>query len=1041
MKNLYNNITKKIIFTVFCILTVLIVISADNYFSEAYRPDPSTMTGYFNIGEKLYSDGSGEFEYYLFVDRENGTRPYNVKFYNNENPFDFTGRFVSIQGEVRKANADLVDEKNRFIQSSDIIDVSTIKDSVSHREFNDNVDEAKKTSSMLRAVPSSLKTVVILAKYSGDISEPHSKSYFEARWFTASDSLKNYWVDTSYNAITLSTGTSDATGVVNWNGLPNTRAGYGPGGDFVRVDDAIDNADSSIDFNGADNIIQNTGPQIGGPGDNGDDVDQVIIVYNDIFSDGNYAFAYLSPIILFTNEGNLYVYLTQTPDDGAGFPVGINFENGVGVVAHEMGHNFDWQHTPPSTGFDIYADEWSLMSGGGADGPPGTIAFNRDQAGWIPSGDINTVSDGTEETFTLDIISDPSPGANYLMGKIPFGTGEYYTIEARKDSTFDQTPQNQFGLMIYHFNPSGHTGSPEPSAPVNVVDTTGTGDFDNADLDLGQSYTANGITIEYLSDTSTSITVRVNNNFAGDDGLLIHGQKMIGDFNNDGYDDMAVGIPGKDIGGNTDAGAVSVIYGTSTRLNAANSQIWHLDIAGVKGNAKTGVGEGESFGSSIGVGDFNGDGYDDMAVGITGKDIGGNTDAGAVSVIYGTTTRLSAANSQIWHLDTAGVKGNAKTGVGEGEFFGNFIGVGDFNGDGYDDLAVSIPGKDIGGNTDAGAVSVIYGTASRLSATNSQIWHLDIAGVTGKTKTGVGEGESFGNSIGVGDFNGDGYDDLAVGVTGKDIGGDTDAGAVSVIYGSASRLNAANSQIWHLDTAGVTGNAKTGVGEGEFFGSSMGVSDFNNDGYDDMAVGIPGKDISGNTDAGAVSVIYGTTTRLNAANSQIWHLDIAGVTGKTKTGVGEGEFFGSSIGVGDFNGNGYNDMAVGITGKDIGGDTDAGAVSVIYGSASRLSATNSQIWHLDTVGVKGNAKTGVGEGEFFGTSIGVGNFNVGSNNDLVVGIPGKDIGGNTDAGAVSVIYGKTSGLNAANSQIWHLDIAGVTGKTKTGVGESEFFGD
>ncbi len=120
----------------------------------------------------------------------------------------------------------------------------------------------------------------------------------------------------------------------------------------------------------------------------------------------------------------------------------------------------------------------------------------------------------SQETFTLDIISDPSPGENYLMGKIPFGKGEYYTVEARKDSTFDQTPQNQFGLMIYHFNPSGHSGSPEPSAPVNVVDTTGTGDFDNADLDFGQSYTANGITIEYLSETSTSITVRVSNNVA-----------------------------------------------------------------------------------------------------------------------------------------------------------------------------------------------------------------------------------------------------------------------------------------------------------------------------------------------------------------------------------------------------------------------------------------------------------------------------------------------------------------------------------------------
>ena len=81
--------------------------------------------------------------------------------------------------------------------------------------------------------------------------------------------------------------------------------------------------------------------------------------------------------------------------------------------------------------------------------------------------------------------------------------------------------------------------------------------------------------------------------------------------------------------------------------------------------------------------------------------------------------------------------------------------------------------------------------------------------------------EEFGRSISVGDFNNDGFDDMAVGIPGKDISGIADAGAVSVIYGSASKLSASNSQIWSLDTSGITGIAKTGIGMSEEFGDSL----------------------------------------------------------------------------------------------------------------------------------------------------------------------------------------------------------------------------
>lgn len=540
MKNLYNNITQKNL--IFLCFTIILLLTMQNYglIDDAEAQLPSSrlnstntnyhdslmeMHGYFNIGEKIFEDGTFTYEYHLFVDDRKNNPPYFLNF--NKVPddvFDLSGKQVVIQGSTNH-NAN---NQARFFANSDVINVNSIKLSNANEnsKLQSNLNQFSENSSanQMRSVPSDLKTVVILSRFSDVITEPHTKSYFQGRVFTDSDSLKNYWADTSYGAITMSPGTLDGTGVVDWQSLTVTRSYFTTGGIFTgddeleMLDAAIFFADPFIDFDGADNIIQNTGPQIGGPGNNGDDVDQVIMVFNQALLDGAtpaaYAFAYLDPIDIYPDEGTMYVYPVWTPDLGDGFPVGINYGVGIGTVAHEMGHDFNWRHTPappPSTW--AYDDPWSIMSAGPS-GPAGAIAFNRDQAGWIPSGDINTVSDGTQENFTLDFLSDPSPGANYLMGKIPFGVdGEYYTLEARTDSTFDQTPQNQFGLMIYHYNPLGHTGSPEPSAPVNVVDTTGTGDWDNTDLDLGNFYSANGVLICHQSQTyRISITVFVDNN-------------------------------------------------------------------------------------------------------------------------------------------------------------------------------------------------------------------------------------------------------------------------------------------------------------------------------------------------------------------------------------------------------------------------------------------------------------------------------------------------------------------------------------------------
>jgi hypothetical protein len=100
----------------------------------------------------------------------------------------------------------------------------------------------------------------------------------------------------------------------------------------------------------------------------------------------------------------------------------------------------------------------------------------------------------------------------------------------------------------------------------------------------------------------------------------------------------------------------------------------------------------------------------------------------------------------------------------------------DFNGDGYADLAISAVLEDIDAIVDAGAVHVLYGSATGLTATGNQFWHQDSPGIA----EGAEEGDRFGDALAAGDFNGDGFADLAIGVPQERIGA-LEAGVVHVL--------------------------------------------------------------------------------------------------------------------------------------------------------------------------------------------------------------------------------------------------------------------
>src|SRR5204863_441085 len=160
----------------------------------------------------------------------------------------------------------------------------------------------------------------------------------------------------------------------------------------------------------------------------------------------------------------------------------------------------------------------------------------------------------------------------------------------------------------------------------------------------------------------------------------------------------------------------------------------------------------------------------------------------------------------------------------------------------------------INGVSQAGAVHILYGSASGLRATGSQFWSQNSSGILDTAETD----DFFGDALVAGDFNGDGFADLAIGVDQEDLGGIDDCGAVNVIYGSSQGLRTTGNQLWTQESSGVLDMAEAE----DQFASALAAGDFNGDGFDDLAIGVQGE----NTNKGAVQILWGTANKLRATN-------------------------------------------------------------------------------------------------------------------------------------------------------------------------------
>jgi hypothetical protein len=483
-------------------------------------------------------------------------------------------------------------------------------------------------------------------------------------------------------------------------------------------------------------------------------------------------------------------------------------------------------------------------------------------------------------------------------------------------------------------------------------------------------------------------------NIAGDDLGAIqvedHYEALFGwalaaaDFNGDGYTDLAVGAPNLN---DTSGGAVNVLYGSATGLVAAGNQLWTQaggwvdeegDGTGVfLGNIYGGVEAQDRFGSALAAGDFDGDGYADLAIGVPYEALttSGN---GAVNVLFGSADGLTWVGNQFFSQDDAWREENGTgtyaslgdlIGGAEGsDEFGHALTAADFDNDGYDDLVIGVPYEDIGALVDAGAVHVLRGSASGLIALGNQIWHQQAAyvdtngdgavDITLGDPTGLEEGDDlFGYALAARDFDGDGYADLAVSAVGEDIFVDgvnaTSAGVVHVFYGSAGGPVLAGQNYIEqnlLLTAGVvTGNLLTSPPEsGDHFGSALTAADLNGDGYSELVMGAYGQDLVSSGDArGAVVALFGGSGGLGIAG-HLWITQAEVLReglpiGSLVVSSAEDYNFGEALAAADFNNDGYDELAIGITGAEPGG-TGSGAVTIILGSAAGLITAGNQLW-------------------------------------------------------------------------------------------------
>ncbi|MER6016074.1 FG-GAP-like repeat-containing protein [Streptomyces bluensis] len=442
---------------------------------------------------------------------------------------------------------------------------------------------------------------------------------------------------------------------------------------------------------------------------------------------------------------------------------------------------------------------------------------------------------------------------------------------------------------------------------------------------------------------------------------------LSGDFNGDGYRDVAIAAPVAKVDGKSGAGYVAIVYGTASGLDTAKRQIISQATTGIPGVPES----SDYFGDRLTTGDLDDDGYTDLIVGVHGERIGSTDESGAITVVWGGADGLKTATDI-----TSPLPENRNE-------LGWSVATGDFDGDGDTDLAAA--------NIAYPELNVFKGPISRTGKATG------LVGIDTYDQTGINADKLF-----AGDVTGDGTTDLLV-MGQQEI---TDGYRTrSVLYqGSASGLKAGSKVAGGYDAV---------------------IADVDKDGYGDI---VTGNFMEKSTDepngglGGAVTVTYGASTGLSSRTPVRITQDTTGVPGTAEKGDG----FGWSLSAGDVNGDGYADIAVGIENEAVGSVYKAGSFAVLRGSASGLTGSGAKVFHQNTTGVPGTAE----RLDNFGSAVHLTDTDGNGRAELLASAANENDG----AGAVWLFKSTTSGITATGSKSFN-------GTTVGGPSGLSYFGD
>ena len=371
-------------------------------------------------------------------------------------------------------------------------------------------------------------------------------------------------------------------------------------------------------------------------------------------------------------------------------------------------------------------------------------------------------------------------------------------------------------------------------------------------------------------DLRTEVDIRIKGTEADPERLVARA----GDVNGDGYDDILVGQPSASNNGRAWSGSWYVVFG------GTNGQVDLADL-GDRGFRIDGAASSHGYygnWSAAGVGDVNGDGYDDVLVGDGWGTNNSRFWCGSAYLVLGGTDTRSV------DLADLGDRGFRIDGAATGDLLGSSVdGAGDVNADGYDDLLIGARSAENNDRDFSGSAYVVFGGDTAP---------LDLAdlGNRGFRIDGAAAQDRSGSSVaGARDVNGDGYDDVVIGSPGAGNNGHDGSGSAYVVFGGSTN----DVDLADLADRGfrIDGTAQLGV-------SVASAGDVNADGFDDLLLGSWGED------AGAAYVVFG-------GNDQSLDLRDLGSRGFRIGGASVNDRIGSGTGTGDVNGDGYDDLLIG----------------------------------------------------------------------------------------------------------------------------------